>query len=187
MQILFFKLLQKMKYIPYIAIALMFFFIGFKLNKVEVIKTKIKYDTITQIVDNTKPQQIKTVKVKVPIEVPKIINNYDTITEIVYKEVQTNEYKYKDVLKNGIIEETILADNIYKRDVKLTTFDKTIEKTVIKSNFYIGGTTTLNFDKSFSNASLGLFYSHKNKFLLGTSLGHNLKQPNVNLTLAIKL
>ena len=150
------------------------------------VKTVTKYDTITNTIDNTKPTQIK----RIIIKTTDTIKENDTVTKIVYKDKEVKEYKYKDSLKNGVVNETIIADNIYKRDIKLTTFNetKTITKTVVKSALYLGGTITSDFDKSINNASLNAYYTHKNKFLITTGLGYGIKtdKPNVNVGIAIK-
>jgi len=154
----------------------------------EVIKTEIKYDTIINTIDNTKPQKIK----KVYIRLIDTIKESDTITKIVYKDKEVNQYKYKDSLENGIIESTILADNIYKRDVTLQTFNKTettnITKTIFKSSLYFGGMITSDLDKSLNNASINVYYTHRNKFLLTGGLGYGMKtdKPTVNIGLAFK-
>lgn len=153
-----------------------------------VTKTEIKYDTITQVIDNTKPQQIKKVYIKVPIET--IIT--DTITKIVYKDKEVNEYKYIDTLKNGVVKATILADNIYKRDIELETFNKTTiintTKTVFKPQVYLGGTTTFNFKKEPLNVGIGVFYV-RHKWLGGIGIGYNIinNQMTTNITFALKL
>lgn len=153
-----------------------------------VTKTVTKYDTITNVIDNTKPNEIK----KITIRVTDTIKQNDTITKIIYRNKLVNKYHYVDTFENGIIESNILADTIYRRDVKLTTFNKTetttIEKTIIKSSFYIGGMVNSNFDKSINNASINAYYTHKNKFLLTTGLGYgiNTDKPNINIGIAFK-
>jgi hypothetical protein len=154
----------------------------------EVVKTVVKYDTIINTIDNTKPQQIK----KVYIRITDTIKESDTITKIVYKDKEVNKYTYKDTLKNGVLTSIILADNIYKRDITLQTFNKTekttITKTVFKSALYVGGMITSDLDKSLSNASMNVYYTHRNKFLLTGGLGYGIKtdKPTVNIGLAFK-
>jgi hypothetical protein len=149
-----------------------------------ITKVETKYDTITKVIDNTKPQSIR----KIYIKITDTIDKNDTITKIIYKKKEVKKYRYKDTLKNGIITSTILADNIYKRDVKLKTFNKTtiITKERFKSQLYFGGSVILNNDKSVLNTSINGYYTHKNKWLLGAGVGYSYKQPNVTLTFAIK-
>jgi hypothetical protein len=154
----------------------------------EVIKTVIKYDTIINTIDNTKPQKIK----KVYIRITDTIKESDTITKIVYKDKEVNKYTYRDTLKNGVLTSTILADNIYKRDITLQTFNKTetttITKTVFKSTLYVGGMITSDLDKSLNNASINVYYTHRNKFLITGGLGYGIKtdKPTINIGAAIK-
>jgi len=157
-------------------------------DKPEVItKTETKIEYVTDIIDNTKPQQIVEKIIKVPKEV--IVN--DTITKIIYKDKEVNEYKYLDSLSNGIVKSTILADNIYKRDLELETFNttKTIEttKTIYKSSLFIGGTMNLSNDLNVLNPTVGLYYNRKSKFLVGAGVGISNNKANINLTFAIKL
>ena len=165
------------KYIPYIAIiilALLYF------NKPEIVKTKtetkIKYNTITKIIDNTKPTKIE----KVFIKLTDTIRLNDTIEKVVFKDIEVNKYTYLDSLSNGVLNSVILADNIYKRDIKLTTFDKETETTVtnyiVKSNLWIG--TSLNINKSIESQTLKLYYQHKDKFILNGGIGYSFVNKN---------
>ena len=160
------------KYIPYIIIvilALLYF------NKPEIVKTKtetkIKYNTITKVIDNTKPTKIEKVFIKLTDTI--ILN--DTIEKVVFKDKEVNKYTYVDSLSNGVLNSVILADKIYKRDVKLTTFDKETETTVtnyiVKSNLWIG--TNLNINKSIESQSIKLYYQHKDKFIINGGIGYN--------------
>lgn len=154
----------------------------------EVEVTKIVYKTITDTIDNTKPTKID----KIVIKTIDTIKESDTITKIVYKDLKVNKYVYKDSLKNGVIDATIVADNIYDRKVKLTTFNKetetTVTKTVVKSTLYFGVGVTTEFDRSINNASINAYYTHKNRFLLTGGLGYGVKSetPTVNLGVAFK-
>jgi len=152
-----------------------------------IVKTETVIKTVYDTIDNTKPQQIKKVYIKVP---DTIIKN-DTITKVIYKDKEVNEYKYTDTLKNGIIKSTILADNIYKRDISLKTTDTIINTEVIrtlnKSQLFIGGTMNLSKDLNALNPTLGLYYNRRNKFILGAGVGISNNQANVNVTFAIKL
>ncbi len=151
----------------------------------EVTKTEIRIDTITKVIDNTKPTEIKRVVIRVPVEVIKT----DTITKVIYKDKEVTRYKYIDSLTNGIIKSIILADNIYKRDVTLKTFNKTITtetiRTVVKSDLYFGGMITLGQNKSVLNKSLNVFYTHKGKWLITGGFGYS-DVPNISFGIALK-
>tara|TARA_R110000803_G_scaffold63443_5_gene124145 strand:- start:8667 stop:9203 length:537 start_codon:yes stop_codon:yes gene_type:complete len=175
------------KYIPYLIIiilALLYF------NKPEIVKTKTVTNTIIKkvidTVDNTKPTKIE----KVFIKIVDTIRTNDTIEKVVYKDRLVNKYTYIDTLKNGVLESVILADKIYKRDVKLTTFDKETTTTttnyIVKSNLWIG--TDLNINKSIQSQSLKLYYQHKDKFILSGGIGYNyaFKSTYYSVGLAIK-
>lgn len=154
-------------------------------SKPEIVKTvtkmEVKYDTITKVVDNTKPTSIK----KVYIRISDTIKKSDTITKVIYKDKLVNKYEYRDTLQNGVLESTIFADNIYKRNIKLTTFNKTITtettNTIIQSNLFIG--TEFNFSNYLHSSSLNVYYVHKNKWLLKGGIGYDSK-PFVSLGVA---
>ena len=154
----------------------------------EVTKTVTLYDTITKIVDNTKPTEVKKVYIKVA---DTIVKN-DTITKVIYKDKEVNQYKYTDTLQNGILESTILADKIYKRDIKLTTFNKNTTtntvKTIVKSELYFGSIFMFSPTKELENTSINAFYTHKNKWLITGGVGYNSieKKPNISLGIALK-
>ena len=152
-----------------------------------IVKTETVIETVYDTIDNTKPQQIKKVYIKVP---DTIIKN-DTITKVIYKDKEVNEYKYIDTLKNGVVKSTILADNIYKRDISLETTDTIINtevtKTFNKSQLFIGGTMNLSKDLNALNPSIGLYYNRRNKFILGAGVGISNNQANVNVTFAINI
>jgi len=168
-------------------ISLILAFFLFQKPKV-VVKTETIIDTIIKIkvdtIDNTKPTEIKKVVVKVPI------TKYDTIEKIVYKDIKTNRYTYKDTLDNGIVESIIFADNIYERNIKLKTFDKTVliktKEVLVRNDMYLGGTITLSENKSVLNSSINIFYTHKGRFLLGTGIGYDTttKKPFLPITIA---
>ena len=134
--------------------------------------TKIEYTPRESEVIGSKPINVTLQTIKVPFI------TQDTIEKVIYKDIKTNRYTYKDTLENGIIESTIFADNIHLRDVKLTTFDKTVEittkETIVRNDWYIGGTITLNQNKNILNSSINVFYTHKGRFLLGTGIGYDL-------------
>ena len=163
------------KHIIYIiAIALLLYLYFSKPEIVKsVTKTEIKYDTITKVVDNTKPQSIK----KVYIRISDTIKQSDTITKVVFKDKLVNKYEYKDTLQNGVLESTIFADNIYKRNIKLTTFNKTTTtettNTIVKSNLFIG--TEFNFSNYLHSGSINLYYVHKDNWLVKIGLGSDGK------------
>ncbi|WP_299527449.1 hypothetical protein [uncultured Lutibacter sp.] len=151
----------------------------------EVTKIEIKYDTITKIVDNTKPNKIE----KVFIKVPEVIIQNDTITKVIYKNKEVQKYHYKDTLQNGVLESTILADNIYKRDIKLTTFNKETTtktvKTIVKSELYFGTIFTISPTKQLENTSVNAFYTHKNKWLITGGVGYNFYENNPNISIGV--
>ena len=161
--------------IPYIiAIALLLYLYFSKPEIVKsVTKTEIKFDTITKVIDNTKPQSIK----KVYIKLTDTIKLSDTITKVVFKDKLTNKYTYRDTLENGVLESTIFADNIYKRNIKLTTFNKTTTtettNTIIQSNLFFGA--EFNFSNTLHGGSINAYYVHKDKWLLKGGLGYDTK------------
>ena len=160
------------KYIPYIAIIVL---IVLYFSKPEIVKTKtetkIKYNTITKVIDNTKPTKIE----KVFYKVTDTVRLNDTIEKVVFKDIKVNKYTYVDTLKNGVLNSVILADKIYKRDIKLTTFDKETEKTttnyIVKSNLWLG--TNTNFSKGIESQSIKLYYQNKDKFILNAGIGYS--------------
>ena len=166
--------------------------IVFLLTNDEIVRvetvTKVKYIPIYDVKEETKPISIEPKIIKIPIKVPN-----DTIRDTIYKEIHTKKYSFRDTLKNGVIESTILADNIYKRDIKLTTNDKvtTIEttKTIFKSNFFVGGSVNMDLNNQINQAALNGYYVHKDVFIVGAGIGYDLiqKKPITNITLAIKL
>ena len=161
--------------------------IAFLLTREETVKTVTKVEFIPTIEQkfNTKPVEVKMHTIKVPIQIPN-----DTIRDTIYKDISTKKYSFKDTLPNGVIESTILADNIYKRDVKLTTFDKhtTTTNTIVKSNLFLGATVSSMNKTQINQASLNLYYVHKDKFIVGAGTGYDFisNQPITNFTLAIK-
>lgn len=165
------------KYIPYVAIIVL---IVLYFSKPEIVKTKtetkIKYNTITKVIDNTKPTKIE----KVFYKVTDTVRLNDTIEKVVFKDIKVNKYTYVDTLKNGVLNSVILADKIYKRDIKLTTFDKETEKTttnyIVKSNLWIG--TNTNFSKVLESQSVKLYYQHKDKFILNAGAGYSFINNN---------
>ena len=179
-----------MKKINVILVVLLIILIYLLFNKEEpevITKTETIIETKYDTIDNTKPQQIKKVYVKIP---DTIIKN-DTITKVIYKDKEVLEYKYKDTLENGVLTSTILADNIYKRDISLETTDTIINtetiRTINKSTLFVGGTITLDNNYKPLNQTLGLFYNRKNKWLGGVGLGYQNGSVNYNLTFAISL
>jgi hypothetical protein len=162
------------KLIPYIAIIVLLYLYFSKPEIVKTItKTEVKYDTITKIIDNTKPQSIK----KVYIRIKDTIKQYDTITKVVFKDKLVNKYTYVDTLQNGFLESTIFADMIYKRNIKLTTFNKSTTtettNTIIKSNLFIG--TDVNFSNYVHSLSVNAYYVHKDKWLAKLGIGSDGK------------
>jgi hypothetical protein len=166
--------MKYLKIIPYIFIIVLLYLY---FSKPEIVKTvtkiETKYDTITKIIDNTKPQSIK----KVYIRIKDTIKESDTVTKVIYKDKEVNKYTYKDTLQNGVLESTIFADMIYKRNIKLTTFNKTTTtettNTIIQSNLFLG--TDVNFSNYVHSLSLNLYYVHKDKWLAKIGIGSDGK------------
>jgi hypothetical protein len=152
-----------------------------------VTKTEVKYDTITKVIDNTKPNKIE----KVFITLKDTVKVNDTVTKVLFKEKKVNKYTYIDTLDNGRLESTILADTIYKRDIKLSAFNKestkTITNTIYRNNIFLGGETKM-YNKEFLDASVNL-YLETNKMLYKIGYGINFIDKNrfVNLGIAFKL
>ena len=153
------------------------FYIGFKSNKVEVVKTNTvtKIDTITNVIDNTKPTKIEKVFIKVSDTITVTKNDTVKVDRVVFKDKQVNKYTYIDTVKNGRLEATILADTIYKRDIKLTTFNKetTTDNYIIPSNIMLGLDTNLN--NGIQQSSLNLYYIHKDRWLVKAGLGFDFR------------
>ncbi len=156
------------------------FYIGFKSNKVEIVKTKTetitKYDTITKTIDNTKPTKIE----KVYIKVPNVIHDTINLTKIdtVFSDKKVNKYTYVDTVKNGRLESVILADTIYKRSVKLTTFNEntneTITNYVIPNNVMMGVDTNIN--AGIQQTSLNFYFIKGDKWLFKGGFGYDFNQ-----------
>jgi hypothetical protein len=174
-----------------ILILLLAFYIGFKSNKVEIVKTKTetvtKYDTITKTIDNTKPTKIE----KVYIKVTDTVRDTKTEHRIIYKDKEVSKYTYVDSLENGRIESTIIADTIYKRDVKLEVFNKTtqqtITNTVVKSSVMLGVDT--NIMQGVQQSSLNLYFVNKDRYIVKGGFGFDFKSNNAfwSVGIAIKL
>ena len=166
--------MKYLKIIPYIFIIVLLYLYFSKPEVVKTVtKTEVKYDTIKKIIDNTKPQSIK----KVYIRIKDTIKESDTVTKVVYKDKEVNRYTYKDTLQNGVLESTIFADMIYKRNIKLTTFNKTTTtettNTIIQSNLFLGA--DVNFSNYVHSLSLNLYYVHKDKWLAKIGIGSDGK------------
>jgi hypothetical protein len=145
------------------------------------IKTVEKIVKVTDTVTVSKPQKIKKVYVSVP--------SYSTDTVLVQKEAK--EFIYKDTLKNGILNASIFADTIYKRNINLTTFNKEthveIKKEVFKPVFYVAPSVTMHKLESVKNASLNAFIASR-KILIGAGAGLDIEtgQPTMNATIGFK-
>lgn len=166
--------------ITFIILLLLSFYIGFKSNKVEVVKTKTvtKIDSITNAIDNTKPTKIEKVFIKVSDTIKVTKKDTIKVDRVVFRDKELNKYTYIDTFKNGRLEATILADTIYKRDIKLTTFNKETktDNFIIPSNIMLGVDTNIN--KGIQQTSLNLYYIHKDKWLLKGGLGYDLVNQN---------
>ena len=170
-----------------LVLAIVFLLTKEETAKIETV-TKTEFIQVSDSKIDTKPITIKPITIKVPVKVPG-----ETITDTIYKDVETQKYVFRDTLKNGIIESTIISDMIHKRDVKLTTFDKetTVEttKTIAQSRMFIGVTFPLSTNNHIENSSLNVYYNVKNKVLLGAGVGYNatINKPYASVTLAIPL
>ena len=177
--------MKKLIIILTLALAVSLYFLLNKEKPEVITKTETIIEKHFDTIDNTKPTEVKKVYIKIPV-----VTN-DTITKIVYKDKQVNQYKYTDTLKNGIVKSTILADKIYKRDISLVTTDTIIKTEVItvrnKSVLFVGGTIALKKDLEPLNPTLSLYYNRQNKWLGGVGVGYSDGKPNINLTFAIKL
>ena len=167
-------------------------------TKPEIIETVTVTETViekvTDTIDNTKPTKIKKVYIKVPVQ--KTV--HDTIEKrvehlkFVYLDKEVNQYTYKDSLANGVLTSTILADSIYKRSIKLSTFNETttteITNTIVKPLLFIGLNASMTFDKKFDSGNINLYYVHKDKFLLNGGVGYNaiIEKETFNVGLALK-
>lgn len=157
-----------------------------------VTKTIIKIDTITTVIDNTKPTKIETVYLTQKDTVWKTTVLKDTIIKIIYKNKKVNQYTYIDTLKNGILTSTILTDTIYKRKINLKTFNKTIttntKETVLASQFFVGPTFVFDDTKQVQETSLNAYYTYRGKFLIMGGLGYNnkIKSTIYNVGFAVK-
>ena len=152
---------------------------------------KIKTVTKTKIIPVTK-SAIDTKPFKVEPKTITILNQV-TKTDTIYKNVETQKYTFKDTLSNGIIESIILSDKIYKRDVKLTTFDKHTTKevtnTIVQSKLFLGGELSTDTNYRLFNAEVKLIFNNKNKYLLSAGIGYNLviERPIYSLGVAIPI
>ena len=98
--------MKYLKILPYIFIIVLLYLYFSKPEIVKTVtKTEVKYDTIKKIIDNTKPQSIK----KVYIRIKDTIKESDTVTKVIYKDKEVNKYTYKDTLQNGVLESTIFC------------------------------------------------------------------------------
>lgn len=176
----------------FVAFCILLAFVTDRCNqKPETITTiKTKTDTIVKIIDNTKPTKIE--KVYHTIKDTVFVQNDTVIEKIVYRNKLTNKYKYIDSTANGIIESTIIADSIFKRDIKFTAFSKTIttniKETIVPNQLYVGPIMTFDNNKQLQEMSLNAFYTFKGKLLLTAGLGYNnqIKSSNYKLGIALK-
>lgn len=157
-----------------------------KPQEVEVRETTtIEYVPVTTTITDTKYVSVKPEVIKVPV----INNVHDTI----YEDKEVKKYEYEDNLENGIIKSTIYADNIYKRDVTLKTFDKVVttvtEITVVKSMLFVDLGTDILIDKSIKDVNFNFNYTHKNKWRIGVGGGYDfiMKDPFVGVKFGIPL
>ena len=112
------------------------------------------------------------------------------VLDTVFKDKEVKKYIYIDTLKNGLLESTILADNIYKRSIKLETFNKNTEttttNTIIKNSVMMGVDT--NLSSGIQQTSLNLYFIKGDKFLIKGGFGFDFprKKPFYSVGFAYK-
>lgn len=157
-----------------------------------VTETIIEHDTIIKTIDNTKPQTIKKVFIKVPVMVYDTISNTIVKTNTIYRDKEVTKYVYKDTLENGVLTSTLLADMIYKRSIELKTFNTTTTttttNTVAQSMLMFGPSGILNFTGELKNININVYYVHKDKWLVHGGAGYliDVKEPVINIGTAFK-
>ena len=181
-----------------IVLALLVYFAFFQ--KPEIIEREVTITPKTEVKKDTKPVSIEDAKAE--IKYIKGDTRYikgDTILikgetkyvkgDTIYMEIDTKKYTYKDSLANGILESIILADNIYDRKIKLTTFEKHTKETVVKSMFFLEANFDITFNGFIKSTSISLDYTHKNKWRIGAGPGIDFisGQPYVKAKFAIPL
>ena len=154
------------------------------LNKDDIVKTitktKVVYIPETSKVVDTKPISVKLVIIKVPVDgVSEGVSEgvVEIIRDTVYKDKEVKEYTYIDTLSNGVLKSVILSDNIYKRDIELTTLNK--ETTVTTTNTIVQNSLFLNFgiNKYINNdvrdINISVDFTNKNKWRIGITGGYD--------------
>lgn len=165
-------------------------------NKEEVVETltttKIEYIPETSTIIDLPPVSITptTIKVPVPVEVTK-----DSIVrDTVYMDIEAKKYTYKDSLPNGVITSNIIADNIYRRDVQLETFQKKVTtkttNTIVQSSLFLNvGINRYINTKTIRDVNVGIDYTMKNKWRAGLTGGYDFiqKDPFVGIKVGVPL
>jgi hypothetical protein len=174
-----------------IVLVLLVYFAFFK--KPEIIEREVTITPKTEVKKDTKPIIIEKTKVEVKYlkgdtEYVKGETKYIK-GDTVYMEVDTKKYTYKDSLANGVLESIILADNIYDRKIKLTTFEKHIKETVVKSMLFLEADFDITLNGFVKSTSVSIDYTHKNKWRVGAGPGIDFisGQPYVKAKFAIPL
>jgi len=97
--------------------------------------------------------------------------------------VDTRQYVGTQTLENGTIDYTIFADSLYAVDFKLTTQDKIVTNNITttitkvlppKSMLFVGGGVDLSTLGTPMQASLGIMYNRRNKWIGGVSINKDL-------------
>ena len=162
-------------------------------SKDEVIEsvttTKIEYIPRVSELPNTKPAEVRLIKIKVPTTV----NTVEKVTDTIWKDKEVKEYSYVDSLPNGVITSTIIADNIYNRSVKLKTLDKVVTSktvnTIVKDALFLEFGANQYVDRSVRDVNLSIDFTRKNKWRIGVTGGYDfmIKDAFVGLKFGIPL
>ena len=164
----------------------------------EIVDIKDTIEKVETVVDNSTPVSVTPMTIKVPkssvVKKKPVIKNDSVIDEIVYKPadsvfIEAKEYKYVDSVSNGKLESWIVADNIYSRRIKLTTFNKKREITVVRSLWFIEFGPTFDFSFEVKSIDVGIKYVHKDKWSAGVLAGYDnmYKEPYVGFRIGIPL
>jgi len=170
-------------------------------EKESVIGTETIITPITDVKPNTQPIKIDTLYIKGNTEYVKGDTKYIKggiqykDGEVIYVDSSTvgsipvKKYTYIDSLANGILKAEIVADNIYNRKIKLTTFNKETTTTVVKSLLFLDFEIETYKDLNLRGASVSLDYINKNKWKIGVGVGYdlNFNQPYGKISFGIPL
>ena len=159
-------------------------------------KVETKIVTVEKIVEetdtgiDTTPKEVLKKKIKVKSYSKKPIVSKEGVSKlkIVSLEKDTKEYVYIDTFKNGILHANIFSDEIYKRDVRFTTFNKetttNITKTINKTSFYVAPSISLSGINKVDNVGLN-GYLAGGKLILGSGANVDLETKNLNYTFTL--